>query len=722
MTIPPPPAEPNETAEPVAVPDGQVRHTEAAGEIDAPAPSPQPAKVLLLGEEPGAMRQVAGLWSELHPDPDAPGLVIVHRAQPNSALPKTATQVALGARGWFDGERFSTPSKRLVDALTRHETARAALDQVATIVAPEALVGSVRSQIAGVTTHPIDVVSWDGFAMATHRAYLISLLDKASGRGNRPAASAALIAEAVEQPDPDGAMAAAIGRALASLSAQGGFQEIVDLAPALDRMPAAVRARHGIDAARRSSAISLGSPSEASDATAAADAFRAADAARRDGRLADAVRLVTAGLRLLFNGELHTDSEHSPLVDDPAKWLAPWRDSDFARYAYSAMAHRRTERGDDSESPARDRVVVLRGAYGNFAGPVIDLLRAAGAEPEVTDPATIGSLLTRHNIVEPLVAEWLRRIDPGTWADLPRDESAATQIAALEAAIDGAGTIFADWCDPGAVFASLAVPPGTRLVIRVHRVDAMRVWHQFVDWAAVDSVIFVADHVRDIFAAQITAPGAEPPTPLRVINNVIDVERYRRPKTPGAERRIALVGWGRRVKDPIFALDILADLLGTDPSWELHLIGRDFGEPGPGPAREYAARFRARATTAPLRDAIRWVGFTGRLEEALDQCGFALSTSRIEGWPVGVVEAAASGAIPVIREWTQLRDAGAAAAIYAATPDWVIDTPAEAAARIRSLADREDWERESERVRAAADALCEVGDTGTAYADVILGR
>ena len=698
---------------------------------DTPVPI-VPTHVLLLAEDPVAMRALACTWSELHPEPGRPGLIVMHRGQPSPALPSSATQLALGARGWFDGERFSTPGRRLVEALTTHDAARARLASVAMIVAPDALVGAVTSQLSGATTHAIAVEPWSRFAEATHRAYLISLLDAAPGRGNRLPASAALIREALDLPDPTGEILSAVARALSVLQGQGGFAEIADLAPVLTAaIPEGRRRALGIDVVLRSSAISLGAPSEPGDGQIAAATFAAADTARREGRGTEAVRLLTAGLRLLFNGELHTDSEWSPLVADPVTWLAPWRESAFAAYVAEAMRSRRVtltesavaQEGSSIEPTAyAQRVVVLRGAYGNFAGPVIDVLHEAGAPVEVIDPAAIGPLLTRHNVVEPLVAEWLRRLDPPQWETLPGDDSASAQIGQLAAAIHGADVIFADWCDPSAVFASLTVPSSTRLVVRVHRVDAVRVWQQFVDWAAVDELIFVADHVRDLVAAQISTPGQEPPTRVHVLNNVIDVQRYRRPKSVGAHRRIALVGWGRRVKDPLFALDILEELLREDPTWQLHLIGRDFGPPASGPAGAYAARFRQRATSEPLRAAIRWVGFTHRLEAALDECGFALSTSRIEGWPVGVVEAAASGAIPVIREWTQLPAGDAAARIYADTPDWVIDSPAAAAARIRRFADPQAWALESQRVRAAAEDLCRVGDTASRYPSVILGK
>ena len=89
---------------------------------------------------------------------------------------------------------------------------------------------------------------------------------------------------------------------------------------------------------------------------------------------------------------------------------------------------------------------------------------------------------------------------------------------------------------------------------------------------------------------------------------------------------------------------------------------------------------------------------------------------------MGVVEAAASGAIPVIRDWPQVQAVGGARAVYAETPDWVVATPQEAAARILRFAEPDAWAAEAAAVRASADQLCCGGATSTEYLDAILGR
>jgi len=94
----------------------------------------------------------------------------------------------------------------------------------------------------------------------------------------------------------------------------------------------------------------------------------------------------------------------------------------------------------------------------------------------------------------------------------------------------------------------------------------------------------------------------------------------------------------------------------------------------------------------------------------------------VEGWPIGVVEAAVSGCIPVIRDWPQVATKGGARAIYAETPEWVVASPAEGAGRIRTYADPAAWAGESARCRNAADRLTATGATEAEVLGLILGR
>ena len=83
--------------------------------------------------------------------------------------------------------------------------------------------------------------------------------------------------------------------------------------------------------------------------------------------------------------------------------------------------------------------------------------------------------------------------------------------------------------------------------------------------------------------------------------------------------------------------------------------------------------------------------------------GVILSTSVRESFHLGLIEGAASGAVPVVRNWPFF--AGRAAGARSIFPaDWIVETPAEAADRIIAhTASEEVWRKTGEA--AAEHAL-----------------
>lgn len=679
--------------------------------------------ILILAEDPTMAAHVAHQWALATAGEPARAHIVHTGRRALRGLPSTVKQVHLGP-GIAGGDLET--GRRLVAALRGNPTAAKVFARAAEVVVPAGKAGQVRR----LSRQPdLEILEWTAFVddLADVRRRQLLRTHQAGAQGR--AGLAVLLEEALAVTHRSPATVEAIGRAAADLLASSGYRELSTQAPFFARLSEADQRANGLPALLRIAQLSLGSGPEPGDVDAARSAFDAAMDRVDGGDLSGAVRLVTLGLRLVFHSELHADGPRSLIVEDATAVLAPWRESRFGRYAASLTRPQTppphgpgpAETAEPAGPGRPPRVVVLAGAYGSFFQPVVDVLTAAGLEPDVVLADDLGPMLKRRDPTEQIVGEWLRLADPPRWCGLPEDRGARRQLDVLAARLADADVVFADWCDPGALFASHLAPESARLVVRMHRVDATKAWAQFVRWPRVAAVLLVSEHVRAFVAPQLASPGEPLPTPLVVVNNIIDVERYRRPKHPGAERAIAMVGWGRRVKDPIFAVETLRELLADDPTWRLHLIGRDFADSALVPVADYLERFRALTADPTLRDAIVWVGFTQRLEEALDACGFALSTSVVEGWPVGVVEAAVSGCVPVIRDWPQVAAVDGARTIYAATPDWVVSSPREAAARIRAYADPSSWAAESARSRAAADALSSAGATAGDYLDVILG-
>jgi glycosyltransferase involved in cell wall biosynthesis len=180
-----------------------------------------------------------------------------------------------------------------------------------------------------------------------------------------------------------------------------------------------------------------------------------------------------------------------------------------------------------------------------------------------------------------------------------------------------------------------------------------------------------------------------------------------------------MVGWARRVKDPLWALEILAPLRAVDPSWRLTLVGTDFPATGSRAGQRYARAFRERVVADDVRGAVDFVGFTRDLAPLLASSGFVLSTSRRESFALGLVEAAASGAVPVVRDWPVFARLGGARGLFPG--EWVVDDVEEAVSRILGLGEQPAWTAASEATLRAVAGRFGADTARARFQEIVLG-
>ena len=421
-----------------------------------------------------------------------------------------------------------------------------------------------------------------------------------------------------------------------------------------------------------------------------------------------AARLARLGLELLCHRELHSDGLSSPLVDDPQGYLRSWRESRVYRHMVSQRPGADPRRPEDGAHGQRT-VTILPGAYPHFHGDWMHALNGYMPAPRVLELGSAGPEFAGMALSATPFEEALRPASERSWE--PSDEAGDV--------LANSDLVVADWADAGAVWATLRCPPGTRIVVRVHAVDLLRGWCQLLDWSRVSDVVFVSTHMQRLGTSILG--DALDGVRQHVVPPHVDRAAMRRDKTPGAERTLAVIGWAQRVKDPLWALDVLARLREADDRWRLLLVGAPF------PARQLAsgARYRKACeerleSDEQLSGAVARVPFTDDLPSLLTEVGFVVCSSRRESFGVALCEAAASGAVPVIRNWPMLSSLDAARGLY--PPEWVVNTVEEAAARILRYADPQDWAREQEHTRRLVDVVLGPQDTATMLRRVLLRR
>ena len=424
---------------------------------------------------------------------------------------------------------------------------------------------------------------------------------------------------------------------------------------------------------------------------AAAELVRA-DRALAANDVPGAAESVARVIPLLFHRAVHFDSLTSPMTQDPAGFLAPLHRSVAGR----RIAEPRGRRTPAAEPPTDrpHRLLFLTRGNDNFLGeireryrnqPGFDVRHVDLAADPTRAPLTqqtsslIEHLLAGHSAYGDAVREWFA--PQVEWAD----------------------TVFVEWCLAHAAMLTTVDPGPTRIIVRLHSYEAFTVFPHLLDLSRVDDLVFVSEPLRDFVmdvVPRLREPGA-PRTP--VVSNAIPLDRYRRPKHPDARFSVGLIGSTAIAKDPRWAFEVLRELRRRDDRYRLMLIGKDIdGTPTPQTAAYHRA-YAEELADLEAQGAARRLGHTRDVAGALAQVGVILSSSVREGFPLALAEGAASGAVPVVRNWPFF--AGRPVNPRSIFPaDWVVDTPAQAADRIIAhTATEEVWRKTGEA--AAEHAL-----------------
>lgn len=290
------------------------------------------------------------------------------------------------------------------------------------------------------------------------------------------------------------------------------------------------------------------------------------------------------------------------------------------------------------------------------------------------------------------------------WARLagetrPLPESMRTDVEWAEA-------IFVEWGHHALVWASIADFGELPVYGRFHRFEAFTAFPLLIDFSRLAHTVFVADHVRALLLR--LRPDLES-SRTSVITNALDTDKFALPKLEGAHNTAILVGWNRPVKDPSWALEVLLEVRRTRPEFHLLLAGE-------------APRDWESIVAQDLRDtgAVELLGQRDDMPSLFRRAGFVLSASRHEGTHEAIAEGAASGAIPIVRDWPEAREFGGARSVY--PEEWVVESPQEAARKICALlADPELYQSHASSVRQWIRESRGGEKIARAYADMLTG-
>jgi glycosyltransferase involved in cell wall biosynthesis len=212
--------------------------------------------------------------------------------------------------------------------------------------------------------------------------------------------------------------------------------------------------------------------------------------------------------------------------------------------------------------------------------------------------------------------------------------------------------IFCEWCDQSAIELSRQ-QRHCPMVVRLHSYEAFSDMPGKVYWENVDHLIFVADHIRDLFIQRF--PDAAGKVDMSVIPNGVKTDGWRfKKRTHGT--KIALLSYLNHKK----GIETLAEVIKAYPRYEFHIAGQ-----WQDPHLEYFFNHEMQAWPNFF-----WHGWIEPHAKAdwLNDMDYLLSTSIVESFQYAIAEAMMSGIKPLIRQrpgalyspctWTDVADIG----------------------------------------------------------------
>ncbi|MEU9984617.1 glycosyltransferase family 1 protein [Streptomyces sp. NPDC050856] len=386
-------------------------------------------------------------------------------------------------------------------------------------------------------------------------------------------------------------------------------------------------------------------------------------------------------LFLGFHRVLHIDQLSSPLAKDAQGFVAPM----YRTKVMQALSRPQGRKTPPAPAP-KDRplrLLVTTSANDNFLHHILDrygdhegvelryldlaaqkaLKRIAWAGRRVLEDRLAGGTSTYQEEVERLMRPYL------DWAD----------------------TVFLDWSVGPAAMLTTIDPGDTRIVVRLHSYEAFTRWPHMTDFSRIDDLIYVAPHVKDLVESLVPQLRGEGAPRAHLIDNAMDLSGFARPKSAGARFNLGLVGISQVAKDPLWAVDVLKRVREHDERYRLLLVGGDMNAKTSMATRDYLRKFRRELAPLVESGAVVKLGPTDDVPSALTDIGVIMSSSVREGCHVGLMEGAASAAVPVARDWP----------FYAGKPNsartlypegWVVGSTEEAAQRIlQATATEETW-------------------------------
>lgn len=225
----------------------------------------------------------------------------------------------------------------------------------------------------------------------------------------------------------------------------------------------------------------------------------------------------------------------------------------------------------------------------------------------------------------------------------------STDGKAIVEAIKWADIVWLEWANELAVEVTRKVPELARkkVICRLHSYEVFTNFPRQIDWTKIDRLVFVANHIKEIFHElhPDIQLNSEKET---VVHNGVDLDKFKF-TVHGPGYNLAAVAHINYKKDPAMWLQIIAKLVKLDRNYKLHIAG-DFQDP------RYKVYFEHAIKEMGLQNNMILHGWVSNIDQFLEEKNYVISTSIHEGHPYNVMEAMARGIKTLILNYRGARE------------------------------------------------------------------
>ncbi|MFC1556818.1 tetratricopeptide repeat protein [candidate division KSB1 bacterium] len=193
-----------------------------------------------------------------------------------------------------------------------------------------------------------------------------------------------------------------------------------------------------------------------------------------------------------------------------------------------------------------------------------------------------------------------------------------------------------EWCDNLLVQAS-RLPKQSVILCRMHKYEVFTDMPDKVNWENVDHLICVFKLVADVLKKRIDIK-----TPVSIIPNGVNFNKYPFPENKRYGKKIAYVGHIKKSKGPELLLQCFAKIYRYDPEYTFHIAGFHQDQ-------EFQIYFDH--LIARLGLPVKYYGWIENIEPWLSDKDYILSSSVSEAFQYAVVEGIAKGLLPLVHNW-----------------------------------------------------------------------